>query len=286
MARKKTKAAKATSKQRASWQGALTFGLVSFPVEAFNALDRSGSDIHFHQLHAECHSRIRYAKTCPIHGEVTKEEIVSGYEYKKGKYIEMEPEELEELRTENDRALKIDAFVSPETVDPLYFDGRMYYLAPDGAAAVEPYAVIAEAMERADRYGIGQIVFSGKEQIVLVRPVSGVLHMAMLNYEAEIRPASKLAGEIKPKASIARHVRLAQTLVEEWTDDEFDFSSYEDQYREKLQDLIEAKVSGHEIVAPKQEKAPKVLNLMDALKRSVEAHSKRPAKPAPRRKSG
>ena len=135
MARSKQKRSRPTAKHRASWKGQFTFGLVSFAVEAFNALDRQHSDIHFHQIHAECHRRIRHQKVCPVHGEVSNEEIVSGYEYKKGKYVEVEPEELEALRTKSDRALKVEAFVSPDTVDPLYFDGRMYFLVPSGSAA-------------------------------------------------------------------------------------------------------------------------------------------------------
>src|SRR3954467_10522908 len=123
----KRKHARGSSSPRASWKGLFRFGLVSFQVEAINARAPEESDIHFHQIHAACHSRIHYQKVCPIHGEVSNDEIISGYEYKKGKYIEVEPEELESLRSESERALKIDAFVHPGTVDPLYFDGRMYY---------------------------------------------------------------------------------------------------------------------------------------------------------------
>src|SRR5215207_8655853 len=104
---------KATPKHRASWRGHLSFGLVSFPVQAVNALNRQQSDIHFHQLHAECHRRIHYQKVCPVHGEVPNDEIVSGFEHRKGKYIEVEPDELDAVRTKKERALTIDAFVDP-----------------------------------------------------------------------------------------------------------------------------------------------------------------------------
>ena len=264
----KRRSGRQKAKQRASWRGFLTFGLVSFGVEAFNALDRQGSDIHFHQVHAKCHSRIRHQKVCPIHGEVSNNEIVSGYEYKKGKYVEIEPEELEAIRSENDRSLRIDAFVSPETIDPLYFDGRMYYLISAGPESREPYAVIVEAMEREGRFGVGHLVFSGKDQIALVRPLDGILHMAMLNYEAEIRSPAKFAAAKKP-TGIARHVRLAQSLIEEWSEDQFDFSKYHDQYRNKIKELIDAKVDGHEIVQPEEEEPVEVVNLMDALRKSL-----------------
>ncbi len=270
----KRKGSAKSSKARASWKGQLTFGLVSFPVEAFNALDRQHGDIHFHQIHALCHRRIQHKKVCPVHGEVSNDEIISGYEFKKGKYVEIEPEELEALRTESDRALKVDAFVSPETIDPLYFDGRMYYLLPGGAGADEPYAVVLEAMEREERYGVGRIVFSGRDQIVLIRPLERVLHMAMLNYPAEIKEPKKVAGPLKHPQGIARQVRLAQKLIEEWSEEHFDFSKYEDPYRDKVEELIEKKEKGQAITPPEDEKPGEVLNLMDALKKSVELRTK------------
>ena len=253
---------------RASWKGNLAFGLVTFPVQAFNALDRHHGDIHFHQLHAECHRRIHYQKVCPVHGEVTNDEIVSGYEYKKGHYVEIDPEELDALRTQAQRALTIDAFIDPGGVDPLYFDGRMYYLLPDGEASAEPYAVLAAAMDREERVGIGRVVFSGKDQLVLVRPLDGVLHMAMLNYESEIRPPGEIIPIPRPRG-VGRQIKLAQTLIRHWKVDDFDFSRYEDRYREELQELITAKIEGREIVEPEVEEVPEVVNLIDALKKSL-----------------
>jgi DNA end-binding protein Ku len=277
---------KRSSGPRASWRGNLTFGLVSFPVQAVNALNRQQRDIHFHQLHAKCHRRIHYQKVCPVHGEVSNDEIVSGYEHPKGKYIEIEPEELDAIRTKEERALKIDAFVSPTTIDPIYIDGRMYYLVPDGKFAEEPYATIVAAMERAECWGVGQIVFSGKDQIVAVRPVEGRLHMAMLNYDEEIRTPQDVMS--RPKASTAgKTVRLAQTLIKAWYTDDFDFTAYDDNYRERLERLIAAKKKGHEIIAPdEEEEEPAVVNLMAALKRSVaHATSGRGAKKSKRKRS-
>jgi DNA end-binding protein Ku len=276
MARRKASSTK-RAEGRASWQGNLTFGLVSFAVEAFNAINRRESDIHFNQLHAECHSRIRYEKVCPIHGKVGNDEIVSGYEYQKGRYVEFDPDELADLQSEQDRALKIDAFVAPDEVDPLYFDGRMYYLMPADDAAKEPYGVILTAMEKEQRYGVGQVVFSRKDQIALIRPVDGVLHMAMLNYEVEIRSAKEFAGHLRKPAKAARQLSLAQSLIREWSDEKFDFSSYEDTYRERVAKLIEAKVKGKEIVEPEaEEEEPTTINLMEALKKSL-AKTRRPA---------
>jgi DNA end-binding protein Ku len=264
----------------------MTFGLVSFSVEAFNAFDKGRSDIHFHQLHRECHRRIHYAKMCPVHGEISNEEIVSGYEFRKGKYVEIEPAELNKLRTENDRALKIDAFVAPSAVDPLYFDGRMYYLVPVEAHAQEAYAVIVEAMAAQERYGVGHIVFSGKDQIVLIRPLDGVLHMAMLNYEGEIRSPRRVAGTIPKPTGAGKQVKLAETLIENWSQDDFDFGQYEDKYRKMLQKLIDAKIHGRTVAAPAEEPKPvKTLNLMEALKKSVDSLGKHNGKPRSRGKT-
>ena len=254
---------------RASWKGSLSFGLVSFPVQAFNAVDRQESDIHFHQLHAECHRRIKYQRLCPLHGPVSSDEIVSGFEYQKGRYVEVDDEELDELRTQEERTLKIDAFVDPERIDPIYFDGRMYYLFPDGNVAEHPFAVLNAALLKEERVGIGQVVFSGKYQLALVRPLDEVLHMAMLNYQPEIRSADQIVT-IPRSRPASREVKMAQTLIRGWGDEEFDFADYEDRYREKVQDLIDAKIQGRSIEAPSDaQTAPPVVNLMEALRQSV-----------------
>lgn len=254
---------------RAGWSGNISFGLVTFPVQAFNAVNREQSDIHFNQLHAGCHRRIKYQKVCPVHGEVTKDEIVSGYEYEKDHYVEIEPEELAALRTERERALTIDTFVEEGAIDPRYFDGRMYYLAPDGAAAEEPYAVIAEGLAKEKRCGVGTMVFSSKEQLALVRSQGGILHLAMLNYDEEIRQPEETVGTIKAPSGLARKVQLAQTLIRSWSDKDFDFSAYDDPYRERVQELIEAKLAGRKFKVPQEEEALPVINLMDALKKSL-----------------
>jgi DNA end-binding protein Ku len=249
-------------------------------VEAFNALNREGSDIHFHQLHSKCHSRIHYEKVCPIHGKIPKEEIVSGYEYEKGKYVEVESEQLDALRTREERTLKIDAFIEPAAIDPLYFDGRMYYLIPANKSAEEAYSVVTMAMERAGRYAIGQVVLSGKDQLAVVRSVENVLHMAMLNFASEITSPREMFSVSKQPAGLSRQLKLAQTLIQDWSDSDFDFSKYKDTYRQKLEKLIASKIKGKKIVIPKEsEPEPATISLMDALKKSIE-RSQAPRKSA------
>ena len=255
-------------KGRASWSGLLKFGLVSFPVEAFNVLKREQGTIALHQLHAACHSRIRYEKHCPIHGKVPNDEIVSGYEYGKDQYIEITPEELDSLYTDADRALTIDTFIEPDDIDPIYYDGRMYYLMPKGKASEESYAMFQEAMQHQGRYGVGQVVFSGKAQLVLLRALDGLLQMAMLNYEAEIRKPAEM-NLVKPRLT-PKKVDLAETLIKTWGDAKFDLSKYKDGYRDRVAAMVKAKIEGKEVVAPEAGEEPDVINLMDALRKSVE----------------
>ncbi len=273
---------------RASWKGNLTFGLVSFSVHAINALNRSESDIHFHQLHEKCHRRIQYKKVCPVHGEVSQDEIISGYEFKKGKYVEITEEELDSVKTERERSLSIDTFIEPDAIDPLYFDGRMYFLVPDGDPALAPYSVVLHAMKREERYGIGTMVLSGKEQLALLRPLESILQLAMINYDEEIRTPNEVMSATLPRPE-PRQMKLAQSLIKNWSSDDFDFGKYDDEYRERVKKLISAKAHGREVAAPEEEKPPEVINLMDALKRSLaKGHttpSKRKSK-GTRRKTG
>ena len=117
---------------RYSWKGFLRLSLVSVPVQAVNAEVSGGDKIHFHMLHAPCHNRIRYQKICPVHGEVQNSEIVHGYEYAKGQYVIVEDDDLDAVRSQGDKAINIETFVAPDAIDPMYYDGRTYYLLPDG----------------------------------------------------------------------------------------------------------------------------------------------------------
>lgn len=273
------------SQPRASWKGLLRFGLVSFPVEAFNARVREEGEVTLHQLHAECHSRIRYEKTCPLHGPVPNGEIVSAYEYAKGKYVEVEPDDLDGLRTDAERSLTIDSFIPHETLDPIHYDGRMYYVAPDGPEAGEPYYVFLKALMRQKRVGIGQIVFSGKEQVVLVRPYEDTLLMSMLNYSVEIREPASVMPALPPVREAAKKVHLAEQLIQTWSGERFDFEDYEDRNLQKLRELIEAKIEGREVRAPETEEAPEAIHLVDALRQSVArvtGTKRRESRPSPR----
>src|SRR5262249_2448834 len=133
-------------------------------------------------------------------------------------------EELDSLRSERDKALTIDTFIEADQIDPIYFDGRMYYLIPSGTGANEPYSLLEAAMQKKNRCGVGQVVFSGREQLALIRARDGVLTMAMLNYDAEIRKPEEIRGEFTRAHTTAKKVKLAEDLVGKWEDDDFDFA--------------------------------------------------------------
>lgn len=264
---------------RYSWKGSLRLSLVTVPVQAFNVLAPEGGHIRFHQLHASDHSRIKHVKVCPVHGEVSNDEVVSGYEYAKGQYVIVDPAELDALRTETDKAVHLDTFVDTSAIDPLYLTGQNYYLTPDGAAAAKPYLVLQKAMVEQDKCAVGQGVLFGREQLVAIRPYKDLLLMSVIQYEGAIRdPADYEIGEARVSAT---ELKLAETLIKASTSKRLDLSAYKDSYSDKLRELIDAKVEGREIVVPPEEEEPTTLNLMDALKKSLarggKSSAKRPA---------
>jgi DNA end-binding protein Ku len=258
---------------RPSWKGYLKLSLVSVPVRGYTA-NVATSEIRLHQLHSECHSRIKYQKTCPIHGEVPKDEIVSGYEYAKGEYVVIEPEELARLRGERERAITIDAVMSQHTIDPLYFTDKTYYLTPDGAVGQKPFALIQKCLADDELQAVGRVVLYGREELVLVRPMDHVLAMTALKFEAEVAHADALDEEVEKADTSAGELKLTRQLLDAFEKPKFSIAEYKDHYVEELTKLIEAKVQGKEIVAPPATEEPEVINLMDALKKSVAAAKK------------
>jgi DNA end-binding protein Ku len=273
---------------RSSWKGFLKLSLVSVPVKAYTMNASSGGEIRLNQLHAECHSRINYKKTCPIHGEVPNDEIVSGYEHSKGQYVVIDPDDLEKMRSQDEKAVNIDGFVSPTFVDPMYFSGKGYYLIPDGPVAQKPYALLHDGMLELKRYAIARIVMHGKDQVVLVRPAGGLLTMSILNYDSQVTKPSSFEGEITRPALEPEEIKLAKTLIEASTPKKLDLTDYHDSYTQRLAELIQKKVAGEEIVAPPVHEQAQIINLMDALKQSLakvqktgEEEAKPPKKMAP-----
>jgi DNA end-binding protein Ku len=252
----------------ASWKGFLKLSLVSVPVKAYTAT-ATGNDITLHQLHAKTHARIQYKKFAPVVGEVPNDQIVKGYEYAKGQYVIVDEEELDKLRSESDKSIRIDGFIRPEQLSSIFLGGRTYYLTPDGPVGQKPYALLMKRMEANGVCAIAEVVISQKEQVVLLRPLDGVLAMTVLIRKDEVKPASAFKDEISETEASEAEVSLADTLIQASSLKDFDYSRYRDLYKEKLTQLIQLKIEGKEVVQVHDPEEPKIINLMEALKRSV-----------------
>lgn len=254
---------------RASWKGFLNLSLVSVPVRAYSA-NNSGGQVRLNQLHSNCNSRINLKTYCPVCGEVSRDELVKGYEYAKNQYVIIDLDELEKLRAHDaDKAIRIDTFIQASQIDPIYLSDTTYYLLPDGAAGQKPYTLLKEAMGQKQVCCIAKVVLHNREQLVIVRPMEDLLTMTVLRYKSQIKDPVSFRDELAETQVSAEERALAETLIDETMVDEFDFSSYTDQYTERLTALIDAKVNGQEIVAPPEVETPRVVNLMDALRASV-----------------
>ncbi|MCA8972088.1 MAG: Ku protein [Planctomycetes bacterium] len=264
---------------RSSWKGFLKLSLVSVPVKAYSASSTSG-EIRLNQLHKDTMQRIRYQKVVNGSSEpVPSDDIVSGYEYAKGQYVVIDPQELDKLRTESDRSITIDGFVAEDTIDPIYLSGKSYYLVPDGPVGQKPYLLMQRVLEEQKLVGIAKVVLSGREQLVMLRPIGPLLCFEVLNQESKIKSVDSFRDEVESLDLSEQELELTRTLVDATKLEEFDYSVYEDDYVTKLSELIRLKVEGQEIVQIQDVAAPQVLNFMEALKQSV-AELRDGAKPA------
>jgi DNA end-binding protein Ku len=271
---------------RPTWKGYLKVSLVSVPVRAYVGSGDGGSPVRFNQLHKDCHSRIKYVKTCPLHGEVSQDEIVSGYEYEKGQYVVIEPEELDRLRAPGERAIDVDAFVPPETVHPTFLTGKTYYLTPDGQVAQKPYQLIATAMREEKLEAIARMVITSREHVVRLRAVDGLLAADVLEYATQVKDPGQFKEDVVDVSLSPQERKLTKQLIGSMVDEDLDLAQYTDHYAEEVLKLIEARVRGEEFVAPPATEEPHVVNLMDALKRSIDrADTKGRAAKPPRRKA-
>ena len=258
---------------RSIWSGAISFGLVNVPVKAYTAVrDHS---VHFNQLEKGTGSRIRYKKVSDKTGkEVEADDIESGYEISSGQYVVFDPEELDKLRPKTTRTVDISDFVELEEVDPIYYD-HTYWLAPDGEAAERAYRLLAAAMEKQGKVGIGTVVMRNKQYLAAIRPLDGALAMSTMRFADEVVPQSEIDALPDGKAEpAAKEVKLAAQIIDSLST-EWDPKRYHDTYTEQLKEMIEAKARGKEIVA--EEEAPaesSVVDLMAALEASLEAARK------------
>ncbi len=252
---------------RPSWKTFIKLSLVSIPVQGYSAAIPEREHITLHQLH-QGHARIQYRKVCPVHGEVPNDEIVKGYEYGKGEYVVVDPEEIEQAQTGGDPSIEIRAFVPPQEVDPLYYTGKSYYLTPDGPAGEKAYALLEAAMTREKVYALATVVLGGRQQLYVLRPVQHVLTMSGLQYASQLRDVAEF-GEGGPRQFSPKELDLVETLIEATAEKHFNIGEFHDEYQDKLRELIDAKVAGKEISVVPQERPRAVINLMDALRKSL-----------------
>jgi DNA end-binding protein Ku len=254
---------------------------VNIPIKVFPATESSGS-IAFNQLHGECRTRIQQKRWCPqCNREVPHSEIVKGYEFEKGRYVVVSDEDFDKIRVESTRVIDLVQFADEASIDPMYVD-RAYYLAPDGKMAGEAFAVMRDGMQ--GKVGVGKLALYGREYLVAVKPQHKGIVMYTLHHAAEIRSIDAI-DELAtvPETVKPDEIKLARQVIGTF-EGPLDLHDYKDEYREGLQKIIDAKIAGEEIVAPEVEAPPRVVNLMEALKKSLDAVSagkKRPAKAVP-----
>jgi DNA end-binding protein Ku len=252
---------------RPTWKGFLKISLVNIPVRVFPATD-SAATISFNQLHAECQTRIQQKRWCPkCEREVPISEVAKGFEFEKGRYVVMDDEDMAKVRPESTRVIDLVQFTDASAIDPIYFE-RPYYLAPDGQMALESFAVIREGMK--GKAGIGKLALYGREYLVAVQPKDKGLMMYTMRRSNEIRSMAaieELEGvpvKVKPD-----EIKLAKQVIANF-EGELDLADYKDEYQEELQRIIDAKIAGEEVVATEEQAPPKVVNLMDALRQSLD----------------
>jgi DNA end-binding protein Ku len=252
---------------RPTWKGFLKISLVNIPVRVFPATDAAAT-ISFNQLHAECQTRIQQKRWCPkCEREVPMAEIAKGYEFEKGRYVVVSEEDISKVRPESTRVIDLVQFTEAAAIDPIYVE-RPYYLAPDGAMALEAFAVMREGMK--GKAGIGKLALYGREYLVAVQPKEQGLVMYTMRHAREVRSMSQIEelgsvpSKIKPE-----EIKLAKQVIGNF-EGQLDLSEYRDEYQEELQRIIDAKIAGEEVVATEEEAPPKVVNLMDALRQSLD----------------
>jgi DNA end-binding protein Ku len=251
---------------RPTWQGYLRLSLVSCPVALYTATSRGG-EVHFNMLSKETHNRIRMIPTDPETGPVERSQIVKGYEIEKGQYVVVTGEELENVRLETTRTLDIERFVDDEDIDRLYWNDP-YFLAPDGDLAVEAFTVIREAMKKAGKVALGRLVMHQRERLMALEAHEKGIVAYTIRNRREVREAEEIFGHIKSMKPPAAMIDIAAKIIDQ-LEGPFDPTQFNDRYEDALRALIKEKQKGHTVKAPEEPKEAEVIDLMEALKRSL-----------------
>jgi DNA end-binding protein Ku len=263
---------------RSIWRGTISFGLVSVPVRMFTATE--SKELRFHFLHKDDLTPIGYDKVRKDTGEhVDPEDIVRGFEVSKGQYVPLEDEDLDRLDVELTKAIDICDFVDLDEIDPVYFRKAYYLLPEDGAE--KPYLLLVRALEETGKVGIAKVVIRNKQHLAALRPVNGTLVLETMYYADEVRKPDK----VKAKGDLrAAEVEMAKSLVENLSEP-FDPEKYDDTYRKELLGLMRAKAKGKKLPEPQEEEGGEVIDLMQALRESVEKTKRSARRRTPARKT-
>lgn len=267
---------------RPYWSGQIRLSLVSLPVNVYTALNRS-RQIAMHQIYRPTGQRVHHQNV--VDGEpVDREDIVKGYEVEKGEYVLLEPDEIAALKIPSRETLEIVQFVAADDIDAVYYE-TPYFVAPDGRAAEDAFAVIREALRETGKVGLGQLAIAGRERLCAVRPLGSGLLLEVLRYEEEIRDSGPYFEDIGQTRIDKEQLGLAKELIRRKSGP-FEPGRFHDHYREALLELIEARAEHRiprEVVAEKP--AGKVINLMDALRKSLREKEEEASAPVRRKRS-
>lgn len=255
---------------RPIWKGHLTFGLVTIPIKLYTATE--SKDIRFRLLHKSCMTPIQNKRYCPYHEEIVEwNDVLRGYEYAKGKFVPLTDEELDNVPLETAGTVSVSSFVNLAEIDPIYYD-KSYYLAPDEGGQ-KAFRLLHDTLLESEKVAVGKVVIREKEHLVSVRSFDGALVMSTLYYADEVRsvediPEFPVQTKVHPNEK-----KMALQLVEGLAA-EFNPAEYKDEYRDALQQVINAKVEGEPVAAAPARKEEKVVDLMEALRRSLQATRK------------
>ena len=251
---------------RPTWQGYLRLSLVSCPVALYTATSRT-SEVRFNMLHESTHNRIKMVPTDPETGPVDRSEIVRGYEIEKGRYVVVSDEEIKNVRLETTRTLDIERFVDESDIDRLYWN-EPYYLVPDGDMAVEAYTVIREAMTKADQVALGRLVMHQRERLMALEPRDNGIVAFSLRNNREVKSAADFFDKIPDLKPNPQMVEIATQIIRQ-LEGPFDPSLFNDRYEDALRTLVKEKQKGATVTAPAEPKRAEVIDLMEALRRSL-----------------
>ena len=261
---------------RAIWKGHIQFSLVTIPVRIYNAID-SGQTISFNLLSKEGHNPVSYEKKDKVTGKpLQNEEIVKGYQYEPGQYVIIDQQDLDKVKLKSTRVIEIEGFVQSEEVHPSLFEAP-YFIGPDGDMAAKTYGLLSETLKESGKIGVGKVVLRDRETPVLLTPNEGGILMYRLRYPNEVRSMREVPQMLEVKVD-KDQLKLARTLVDSMTT-RFANIEMKDHYFDALKAIIDAKVAGKEVVSVTEEE-PKVVDIMTALKASIDAAKKKPMEKA------